>query len=119
MIYYAFSDRDDVKVVASFHGGLNNLPEDIPEQIVPYVLILSGGDDDAHGNQTILETALDSGDAKWEISRWSQVRHGFTSWTSSAYNARADIRSWDQTMTASKYLKYERLRLSFLKFPSI
>ena len=103
MIYYAFSDRDDVKLVASFHGGLANLPEDIPEQIVPYVLILSGGDDDdAHGNQTILETALDEGDAKWEISRWSGVDHGFTVWTGNAYNGRADIRSWEQTLTASK-----------------
>lgn len=104
MIYYAFSDRDDVKLVASFHGGLANLPEDIPAEIVPYVLILSGGnDDDAHGNQTILETALDAGDAEWEISRWSGVDHGFTSWTAGAYNVRADIRSWSQTMTASKY----------------
>ena len=104
MIYYAFSDRDDVKLVASFHGGLANLPEEIPEQIVPYVLILSGGDDDdAHGNQTILEEALDSGNAKWEITRWSGVDHGFTSWTSPAYNVRADVRSWEQTLTASKY----------------
>lgn len=103
IIYYAFSERDDVKLVASFHGGLANLPEVMPEQIVPYVLVLSGGDDDdAHGNQTVLEEALDSGNAKWEISRWSGVDHGFTSWTNGAYNVRADIRSWEQTMTASK-----------------
>lgn len=102
VIYYAFSDRDDVKGVASFHGGLRNLPENIPEKIVPYVLVLSGGDDDQHGNQTILEAALDNGDAKWEISRWSEVLHGFTSWTNSAYNARADVRSWEQTLTACK-----------------
>jgi len=104
IVYYAFSNRTDIKLAASFHGGLANLPEDIPDQIVPYILVLSGGaDDDAHGNQTIMEEAFDAGNAKWEISRWSGVGHGFTSWTSNNYNARADVRSWEQTMTASKF----------------
>lgn len=70
----------------------------------PYTLILSGGaDDDAHGNQTILETELNAGNADWEISRWSLVGHGFTDWNGTNYNLRADVRSWEQMLTASTF----------------
>ena len=43
---------------------------------------------------------MNSGNASWEITRWSGVLHGFTSWESSGYNLRADIRSWDQAISA-------------------
>jgi hypothetical protein len=39
--------------------------------VEPYILILSGGVDDAHGNTTELEMHLDSTDATWEITRYS------------------------------------------------
>jgi Dienelactone hydrolase family len=60
---------------------------------------LSGGDDDAHGNQTLLEAALNGGNATWEITRYSGVDHGFTDWTASAYNLKADYRSWQSMQT--------------------
>jgi len=58
VIYLAFAGGDTTKVVVSFHGGLTNLPatnatvstmESSSGSGKPYVLILSGGDDDAHG----------------------------------------------------------------------
>jgi hypothetical protein len=107
----------------SFHGGLTNLT--YPEvDITPYVLVLyvvdalllpsssdtccnallvfvyrSGGADDAHGNQTELEAGLNTAKAEWEITRYSFVRHGFTSWTSDAYSPTADYRSWQSMLT--------------------
>jgi len=61
---------------------------------------LSGGDDDAHGNQTVLEAALNTIDVDWEISRYSGVVHGFTVWDSEdAYSLRADTRSWDSMLS--------------------
>ena len=65
-------------------------------------MVLSGGDDDAHGNQTVLEHYLNSNMADWEISRYSGVDHGFTSWESDAYNLNADVRSWTAMMNAMK-----------------
>merc|ERR1712176_523048 len=102
-IQYAFSGRDDVKAVVPVHGGLNDLP-DITAPIAPYTLILSGGDDAAHGNQTILEEALNMGNATWEITRYAFVEHGFTGWEDSRYNLNADARSWESSMTIFEHL---------------
>lgn len=101
VIQYAFTGRDDVKVVTAFHGNVQEqfLPE-TETTIVPYTMVLSGGEDDAHGNQTILEAALNGNNAEWEISRYSGVFHGFTLWESSAYNRNADLRSWSAMMSA-------------------
>lgn len=98
VIEYAFSGSDDVKVAASFHGGHSSLPT--PEvTIAPYLLVLSGGIDDQHGNQTEMEAAFNARNASWEISRYAKVDHGYTSWTSGAYNVMADDRSWDSMMS--------------------
>lgn len=102
-IQYAFSGRDDVKAVVPVHGGLQTLPN-ITSPLAPYTLILSGGDDDAHGDQVILEQALNDGNATWEITRYAFVQHGFTSWGSGAYNLNADARSWESMMTIFQYL---------------
>jgi dienelactone hydrolase len=56
---------------------------------------LSGGDDGLHGNQTLLEAALNSGEADWEITRYAGVGHGYTVFNSSAYDLVADARSWE------------------------
>jgi hypothetical protein len=61
---------------------------------------LSGGDDDAHGNQTELEAALNAGNATWEITRYSGVVHGFTDWYSDGYSLKADYRSWESMLTS-------------------
>jgi len=99
IIEYAFSGSDDVKIVVSFHGGLRSLPQNEVD-IEPYVLILSGGVDDANGNQTILEMSLDNATADWEVTRYAQVDHGFTKWDSQAYTVLSDARSWESMMLA-------------------
>ena len=99
IIEYAFSGRDDVKIAVSFHGGLQTLPQNQVD-IKPYVLILSGGVDDANGNQTILEMSLDNATADWEVTRYANVDHGFTKWDASAYTLLSDARSWDSMMLA-------------------
>ena len=70
-----------------------------------FIRSLSGGADDAHGNQTVLEEALDGIDADWEITRYSGVVHGFTKWDSeNAYSLMADVRSWDSMLSAFEEL---------------
>jgi len=51
--------------------------------------------DDAHGNQTELEAALNEGNAGWETTRYSGVDHGFTKWGDDRYDLVADYRSWE------------------------
>jgi hypothetical protein len=61
---------------------------------------LSGGDDDAHGNQTLMEMTFEEGNAGWEITRYAGVLHGYTNFGSDAYNLVADARSWESMMSA-------------------
>lgn len=68
---YAFSGLRGVKAVVPFHGGLTSLAPIQTDDIYPYVLVQSGGADDAHGNNTELEMALDGANATWEITRYS------------------------------------------------
>lgn len=98
---YAFSSGalESVRAVVPIHGGLNPLRAVQTDKVLPHVLILSGGIDDAHGNTTELELQLDGAGATWEITRYSDTPHGFTSWGSDAYNAMADSRSWESMMT--------------------
>jgi len=103
-IDYAFSAGalENVRAVVPIHGGLNPLRAVQTDAVQPYVLILSGGVDDAHGNPTELEAHLDGASATWEISRYSNAAHGFTKWGTgpfSAYNAMADSRSWMSMMS--------------------
>merc|ERR1712106_258170 len=98
---YAFSDNDltGVRAVVPIHGGLSPLRAIQTAEVEPYILVLSGGIDDAHGNNTELEAHLNGAEAKWEISRYSNVDHGFTTWGAGAYNAMADSRSWWSMMS--------------------
>jgi len=102
---YAFAPThttyQGVKAVVPIHGGLSPLRTINTEDglVSPYILVLSGGVDDAHGNTTELEQQLDSTDAKWEITRYSNAEHGFTKWGSAAYQPRADSRSWWSMMS--------------------
>jgi len=100
-IDYAFSSGalENVKAVVPIHGGLSPLRAVQTDKVSPYVLILSGGVDDAHGNTTELELQLDAAGATWEITRYSNAQHGFTKWGSGAYDAMADSRSWNSMMT--------------------
>lgn len=105
VVDYAFADLQNVKAVVPFHGGLTGLAPIQTEVVYPYVLVQSGGVDDAHGNNTELEMELDKGNATWEISRYSNVNHGFTHWGGRAYNELADWRSWDAMFAVFEMLK--------------
>lgn len=98
VIEYAFTGAEGIKVAVSFHGGHQALPQPMVN-ITPYVLVLSGGIDDAHGNQTEMEAAFNERDTSWEISRYAKVDHGYTSWSAGAYNLMADARSWESMMS--------------------
>merc|ERR1711937_991037 len=89
----------NVKAVVPLHGGLTPLRAIQTDVVQPYVLILSGGVDDAHGNTTELEAHLDGANATWEISRYSFAGHGFTEWENPAYQEMADSRSWWSMMS--------------------
>ena len=71
VVDYAFTDIQDVKAVVPFHGGLTSLAPIQTEVVYPYVLVQSGGEDDAHGNNTELEMSLNGANATWEITRYS------------------------------------------------
>merc|ERR1712003_203881 len=101
---FAADALDNVKAVVPLHGGLTPLRAVQTDAVKPYVLVLSGGVDDAHGNTTELELHLDAAQAEWEISRYSNAQHGFTKWGSGAYDAMADSRSWDAMMSLFKTL---------------
>jgi len=102
---YAFANPtttfEGVKAVVPIHGGLNPLRGTIQtnDNVTPYVLVLSGGVDDSHGNTTELEMHLDSANATWEITRYSNAQHGFTEWGADAYQKMADSRSWWSMMS--------------------
>lgn len=98
VIEYAFSGMAGIKAVVSLHGGLTELPPPGPA-IQSYVLVLSGGIDDAHGNQTILEDSLNEANATWEITRYANVDHAFTVWNGTGYNLLADTRSFESMMS--------------------
>jgi len=98
-VQYSFSGAKDAKIAVSFHGSFfqERAPE-ITQDIYPYTLILSGGSDPQHGNQTLLENSLNSGNAQWEITGYSGVGHGFTKWDSFSYDLNADVRSWESML---------------------
>merc|ERR1712157_282240 len=103
-IDYAFSAEalENVRAVVPIHGGLTPLRAVQTDVVMPYVLVLSGGVDDAHGNTTELEAHLDGASATWEISRYSNAQHGFSKWDTSPmsrYDAMADSRSWWSMMS--------------------
>jgi hypothetical protein len=72
--------------------------------LLQYCYSLSGGDDGLHGNQTIMEGAFNGGLADWEITRYSGVGHGYTAFSSGAYNLVADARSWESMLTSFEEL---------------
>jgi len=96
-VLYARSGADSAKIAVAFHGVLYD--EEVPvmsDIIHPYTLVLSGGDDPQHKNQTHLERVLNEGDAEWEITGYSDIGHRFTHWPDpESYDVVADNRSWN------------------------
>ena len=61
---------------------------------------LSGGDDGSFGNQTLIETTMESGNADWEITRYASLGHGYTVPSSPVYNLVGDARSWTSMLAS-------------------
>jgi len=102
VLNYAISGADDVVGVVSFHGGLTNRfrPGNSSFPVTASVLVQSGGSDDTASSIEQLELDLNSTNATWEMSRYSNVVHGFTDWyAGTAYSPRADMRSWRSMIT--------------------
>jgi len=100
VINYAMSGETRAKGIASFHGGLAQGVAPVEGNISAAMLIQSGGVDDAASDIEDLEAAMNLGNTMWEYSRYSDVEHSFTKWGGDQfgdYNARADVRSWDDT----------------------
>lgn len=92
----------DVKAVVSFHGSLPPAPDSVTS-IAPRVLIAHGRDDQFIPAERIdaFQKGLDRAEADWEMTIYSDTRHGFTNPDAGsfgienlAYNETADRRSW-------------------------
>mmetsp|Transcript_85 Transcript_85/g.112 ORF Transcript_85/g.112 Transcript_85/m.112 type:complete len:536 (-) Transcript_85:146-1753(-) len=104
VLMYALSGYDDVHTVVSIHGGLRL--ENATEEVHPRILVLSGGDDDTSSSIEELEVTLNKAESTWQISRYSDVEHGFTKFGTDVYQLRADTRSWE---AMQQFLKYDGL----------
>jgi len=91
------NEEENVNVVGavSFHGGLMDF--EVTGEMASPVLVLSGGNDDAGTAVEALEEGLKSANATWQITRYSNIEHGFTNFVSDdRYNEWADERSWSE-----------------------
>mmetsp|Transcript_6824 Transcript_6824/g.19218 ORF Transcript_6824/g.19218 Transcript_6824/m.19218 type:complete len:958 (+) Transcript_6824:136-3009(+) len=90
-----------LKLDVSFHGGLGMKPTmTTTPPMKPYLSYQSGGNDESAEDIAWLQSALTDMAGDWDITRYSQVEHGFTKWgaADSAYHERADGRSWKAMM---------------------
>ena len=108
VLRHALSGSDATVGTVAFHGGLNGVSVDNYEEPVRTgVLILTGGKDTSDSTKSVIdiERALNKGDVNvedrpgWELTRYSDVEHGFTNFESPVYNERVDRRSWESTRT--------------------
>jgi len=89
--------------VVSYHGGLSSGYAAPKNGTRPKLLLNSGGKDDKNEHISKLTNDLESVGAVYQISRYGlNVGHSFTHWGSNspgnAYDARADFRSWADTL---------------------
>jgi dienelactone hydrolase len=98
VVLYGNSGGEDAKAAVAFHGNFQSVPENAGD-IMPYTLLLAGGDDGLHGNQTDIEQVFNAGNADWEITRFAGLGHGFTEPDAESYSLVGDARSWASMMT--------------------
>ena len=103
VVLYGNSGGKDAKAAVAFHGSFETVPE-LAGDIVPYTLLLAGGDDGMHGNQTVIEEIFNAGKADWEITRFAGLGHGFSDPDGGAYSLVGDARSWESMMTVFEEL---------------
>jgi len=94
----------DVAGVVSFHGGLNTLNASDAKQIKAKVLALHGADDPhvPPAEVAAFETEMRDAKVDWSLVAYGGAVHSFTDWNAgndnskgSAYNEKADKRSWE------------------------
>ena len=96
VLQYAMQGVNDVSAIVSVHGGLRQvLDQPADYEVTPPILVLSGGEDDASSDIMKLEMTLDMVNATWEITRYSDIVHSWTDFHNDAYDAFADMRTWD------------------------
>jgi dienelactone hydrolase len=91
VLQYSLLGYTNVKGIISFHGGLpfvlGTEPDvDDANEMLPKVLVLSGGDDDAGSDIVSLEEKLNGISNTWEITRYSGIEHAFTVWDDSKFD---------------------------------
>jgi len=101
-LYYALTGGDGgVKAITSFHGTLSRVAtvaaSALPFNYTPQILIESGGDADSMDDVILLENALISMAADYELSRYSGVGKAYTKWNDKEgrYNPHASVRSFE------------------------
>jgi dienelactone hydrolase len=94
----------DVAGVVSFHGGLNTPTPGDARNIKAKVLALHGADDPFVPPKEVseFEDEMRQGKVDWQFAVYGGAVHSFTDWNAgndnskgSAYNERADRRSWE------------------------
>ena len=95
----------DVDGVVSFHGGLSTPNPNDAENIKAKVLVLHGADDPHVPSDEVLAFAneMAEADVDWQLHAYGNAVHSFTDWNAgndnskgSAYNEKADKRSWEE-----------------------
>mmetsp|Transcript_36677 Transcript_36677/g.87549 ORF Transcript_36677/g.87549 Transcript_36677/m.87549 type:complete len:602 (-) Transcript_36677:25-1830(-) len=78
---YALGGHEEIAAVAAFHGGINTVVAGDNDvlPVAPKVLLLSGGEDSQDSTASIIkiEDILNERNATWQITRYSDVDHGF------------------------------------------
>jgi len=94
----------DMAGVVSFHGGLDSPQPEDGKKIQCKVLALHGADDPhvAAKDLAAFEDEMRQGNVDWQLVQYGGAVHSFTDWNAgdnpqrgSAYNERADRRSWE------------------------
>ncbi|MDX1953811.1 MAG: dienelactone hydrolase family protein [Verrucomicrobiota bacterium] len=94
----------DVEGVVSFHGGLGTPTPEDAKQIKCRVLALHGADDPfvPPAEVAAFEEEMRKGKVDWQLVSYGGAVHSFTDWNAgsdnskgSAYNEKADKRSWE------------------------
>ena len=98
---------EDINALATFHAGLQNIPEPKKGSVKPRILVNTGADDPAAPAQKVdaLKQAFSSAGARIEVISYPGAKHAFTNPAADkvgmpalAYNADADKKSWENTM---------------------
>ena len=98
---------EDLSAVATFHAGVQNVPDVKKGQVKPRILVNTGADDPMApaGKLDALKQAFADAGARIEVISYPGAKHAFTNpdagkagMPALAYNADADKKSWDNTM---------------------